>query len=76
MIIKILGTGCKNCTTLAENTKKAVEELGIEAKIEKVEDIPSIMKYGVMRTPAIVVDEQVKSAGQVLKSEDIKKLLK
>lgn len=76
MIIKVLGSGCKNCKTLEENTKKAVAELGIEAEIQKIEDIPSIMKYGVMRTPALVVDEQVKSMGQVLKSDDIKKLLK
>jgi len=76
MIIKVLGSGCKNCKVLEENTKKAVAELGIVAEIQKIEDIQSIMKYGVMRTPALVVDEKVKSMGQVLKAEDIKKLLK
>lgn len=75
MIIKILGTGCKNCKTLEANTKKAIEELGIHAKIEKIEDIQNIMAYGVMSTPAIVVDEKVKSTGRVLKPGDIKKVL-
>ena len=76
MKIKVLGSGCKNCKTLEENAKKAVEELGIAADIEKIEDIQTIMKYGVMRTPGLVVDEKVVSMGQVLKSDDIKKLLK
>lgn len=75
MVIKILGPGCKNCKVLAENAKTAVEELGIVATIEKVEDIKDIMAYGVMSTPALVVDEEVKSTGRVLKSEDIMKLL-
>ena len=76
MKIKVLGSGCKNCKTLEENAKKAVEELGIAADIEKIEDIQTIMKYGVMRTRGLVVDEKVVSMGQVLKSDDIKKLLK
>lgn len=76
MIVKVLGTGCKNCKALEENVKKAISELGIQAEIQKVEDIASIMKYGVMRTPALVVNEQVKSMGQVLKPDDIKKYLK
>lgn len=75
MNIKILGTGCSNCKKLEANVKKAVEELGIEASIEKVEAIEDIMKYGVMGTPALVVDEQVKVAGRVLNVQDIKKYL-
>lgn len=75
MIIKILGTGCSNCKRLEENAKKAVEELGVEATIEKVTDIKEIMKYGVMKTPAIVVDEKVKAFGRVPKVEEIKKYL-
>ncbi|CCC57807.1 MULTISPECIES: thioredoxin family protein [Caloramator] len=76
MIIKILGSGCANCKKLEENTKKAVEELGIQAEIQKVEDFKEIMKYGVMRTPALVVDEKVKSFGKVLTAEEVKNILK
>ncbi|PRR80456.1 thioredoxin family protein [Clostridium vincentii] len=75
MIIKILGTGCSNCKKLEANAKKAVEELGVDATIEKVTDIKEIMKYGVMKTPAIVVDEKVKAFGRVPKVEEIKKYL-
>jgi len=75
MIIKILGTGCSNCKKLEENTRKAVEELGIEANIEKVTDIKDIMKYGVMKTPALVVDEKVKIMGRVPTPEEIKKYI-
>ncbi|MCT4509646.1 MAG: thioredoxin family protein [Tepidibacter sp.] len=76
MNIKILGGGCKNCEVLYENTKQAVEELGIEATIEKVADFVEIAKYGVMKTPAIVVDEKVKVSGRVVKPDEIKKILK
>ena len=75
MIIKVLGSGCSNCKKLEENTKKAVEELGIEATIEKVTDFKQIMAYGVMKTPALVVDEKVKIMGRVPSSEEIKKYL-
>lgn len=76
MIIKILGTGCSNCTKLESHAKEAVKQLGLDARIEKVADIQDIMAYGVMKTPAIVVDEEVKSMGRVLSIEDIVKLLK
>lgn len=76
MIIKILGSGCSNCKKLYDNTKEAVEELGIDATVEKVEDFKEIMAYGVMKTPALVVDGKVKVMGRVLKVEDIKKYLK
>lgn len=75
MIIKILGSGCANCKKLAENAKRAVEELGIEATIEKVEDLKTILGYGVMKTPALVVDEKVKIMGRVATVEEIKKHL-
>ena len=75
MIIKILGSGCANCTKLYDNTKEAVEALGIDATIEKVSEIKDIMAYGVMRTPALVVDEKVKIMGRVPSAEEIKKYL-
>jgi small redox-active disulfide protein 2 len=73
--IQILGTGCAKCKTLMANTEESVKALGIEATIEKVEKIQDIMKFGVMTTPALVVDGVVKSAGKVLSPEDIKKFL-
>jgi len=75
MIIKVLGSGCANCTKLYDNTKKAVELLGIDATIEKVTDIKDIMSYGVMKTPALVVDGKVKIMGRVPSAEEIKKYL-
>jgi len=74
--IKILGSGCKNCKKLEAQTKKAVEELGVEAVIEKVEDFKKIMKYGVMQTPALVVDEEVKVSGKIPKIEEIKEYIR
>jgi small redox-active disulfide protein 2 len=75
MIIKVLGTGCANCKKLEENTRKAVAELGIDAAIEKVTEIKDIMSYGVMKTPALVVDGKVKIMGRVPSPEEIKKYL-
>lgn len=75
MIIKILGTGCSNCKKLEANAKKAVEELGTEANIEKVTDMKDIMGYGVMRTPAIVINEKVKMYGKICTVEEIKKYI-
>lgn len=75
MVIKILGSGCSKCKKLEANAKEAVKEMGIEATIEKVEDIKSIMSYGVMSTPALVVDDEVKATGKVLSKDDIKKYL-
>ncbi|MFA9373048.1 thioredoxin family protein [Poseidonibacter sp.] len=76
MKIEILGTGCSKCKALEENTKKAVAQAGIFAEIEKVEDIVKIMDYGVMSTPALVIDGVVKSTGKLLNQEEIKALLK
>jgi len=73
--IQILGTGCPRCKTLTANAEAAVKALGIEAQIEKVEKITDIMKFGVIMTPALVVDGQVKSAGKVLSPDDIKTFL-
>ena len=73
--IQILGTGCPKCKLLTTHAEEAVKALGIEAQIEKVEKITDIMKFGVMTTPALVVDGRVKSAGKVLSAEDIKKFL-
>lgn len=75
MIIKILGTGCANCKKLLANTEEAIKELQLDAKIEEVKDIDKIIDYGVMKTPALVVDEKVKSVGRVLGKEEIKKIL-
>jgi small redox-active disulfide protein 2 len=75
MKIEVLGTGCAKCKTLFENTKKALEESGKSAELLKVEDIPSIMKYGVMSTPALVIDGQVKFSGKVASSAEIKEML-
>ena len=69
--IQILGTGCPKCKLLFANAEAAVKSAGLEAQIEKVEKIVDIMKFGVMTTPALVVDGKVKSAGKVLRSEEI-----
>ena len=75
MKIEILGTGCAKCKTLYENVKKAVEESGKSAEIVKVEEIPKIMSYGVMSTPALVIDGQVKFSGKVASIGEIMGLL-
>lgn len=76
MIIKILGTGCAKCTKLEENVKKALSIKGVAATVEKVSDMGEIMDYGVMITPALVIDDKVVSSGKLLKPEEIVKLLK
>jgi len=73
--IKILGTGCPKCKKLAENTEAAAKELGIEYEMSKVTDISEIMKFGVMMTPALAVDGEVKVVGKVPEPDEIKKLL-
>ena len=76
MKIKILGTGCPNCKVLEANTKKALDEMKKKASVEKVTDMVKIIEYGVMSTPALVVDGKVVSSGRVLSPEEIKKFLK
>lgn len=73
--IHILGTGCPKCKKLAENAEAAAKELGIEYELEKVTDINEIMKFGVMMTPALAVDGDVKSTGKVLSADEIKRNL-
>ena len=71
----ILGTGCPKCKRLAENAESAARDLGIEYEIEKVTQINEIMKFGVMITPALAVDGQVKMVGKVASPEEIKQML-
>ena len=73
--IQILGTGCPKCKLLMANAEAAVKAAGVEAQIEKVEKIVDIMKFGIMSTPALVVDGVVKSVGKVLSPDDIRKHL-
>ncbi|MCM3574656.1 thioredoxin family protein [Mesobacillus subterraneus] len=75
MNIKVLGTGCKKCQELEKNTRMAVEELQVDAVVEKVEDIKEIMKYKVMSTPALVIDEKVVSTGKLLAVKELKGML-
>jgi small redox-active disulfide protein 2 len=75
MEIKVLGTGCARCKSLEKITRRAVEELNLDATVEKVEDIQKIMEYAVMRTPALVINEKVVMSGQVPKVAQIKDLL-
>jgi small redox-active disulfide protein 2 len=74
--IEILGMGCPKCNQLAERTKDAVKELGIDAEVNKVQDIKTISNYGVLVTPALVVDGVVKIAGKLPKVQEIKELIK
>ena len=75
MVIKVLGTGCPSRMKLEANVRTAISEAGIEASVEKVEDLQKIMEYGVMSTPALVINEKVVAKGKVLSVKDIKKLL-
>ncbi|MCR5217060.1 thioredoxin family protein [Treponema sp.] len=73
--IKVLGGGCCKCETLLANVKEAVASKGIDAQIEYVTDFAVIGSYGIMSTPALVIDEKVVSAGKILKSKEIEKIL-
>jgi small redox-active disulfide protein 2 len=75
-LIQILGTGCPKCTKLAENAEAAAKALGIDYQLEKITDINKIMAFGVMLTPALVVDGMVKVVGKVPAPEAIKAMLK
>ncbi len=75
MKLEILGTGCAKCHTLEENTRKAADSLGISYQLEKVTEITEIVKRGVMMTPALMVDGQVKSMGKVLSPKEIMEIL-
>jgi small redox-active disulfide protein 2 len=73
--IKVLGPGCRRCEQLAAATKEAADQLGIDYELEKVKDIAKLADYGVMMTPGLVVDGEVKSQGKVLSLEEIKAML-
>jgi len=75
MNIKILGPGCPNCQKLEANTKQALEDLKLEVKVEKISEIQDIMSYGIMSTPALVVDDTVLVAGMVPDVKQIKEAL-
>ena len=75
MIIKVLGSGCTNCQNLEKATREALLELGLDAELEHVTDPGEIASYGVMRTPALVVDEEVVVSGRVPTTAQIRALL-
>ncbi len=75
MKIQILGSGCPNCQKLAKNAEEAAQNLGINASVEKVTDGNTIMEMGVMITPGLAVDGEVKTTGKVLSAEEIQQLL-
>lgn len=75
MLIQVLGTGCAKCKTLHETVKKAIHELGVDALVEKVEDIEKIMAFEILMTPGLVINGEVKAAGRVPNFEEIKKLI-
>ncbi len=75
MLIQVLGTGCTKCKTLYEMVKKAVQETGVDAEVEKVEDIEQIMAFELIMTPGLVINGEVKAAGRLPSVEDIKKLI-
>ncbi len=74
--IKVLGAGCKSCHALYEATKEAVKKLDLSIEVEYITDMEKIMEYGVMRMPALVINEKVVSVGKVLKAAEVEKLLK
>lgn len=75
MVIKVLGTGCANCKTLENHTRKAVEELGNIAEVEIVHEITRIIEYNIIRNPALVIDEKVVMYGKVPSVTEIKKII-
>ncbi len=75
MEIKILGTGCAKCKQLEVRTRKAIEELNMDATIEKVEDIQKIMEYAIMQTPGLVINEEVVLSGQLPRVSELKIIL-
>jgi small redox-active disulfide protein 2 len=75
MLIQVLGTGCAKCKTLHEIVKKAIQETGVEAEVEKVEDIQKILSFEILMTPGLVIDGEVKTAGRVPSIEEVKRLI-
>lgn len=75
MKLQVLGPGCAKCKVLYQNAKEAVASVGVDAEVEKVEDIQQIIKFGVMSTPSLAIDGKVKVTGKVASVDEIKKLL-
>ncbi len=75
MNIKVIGTGCEKCDQLYENTKSAIEELGLNANIEKVEDLIEMVKLGVMSSPSLMVDGKLVVSGRIVSKEKIIELI-
>jgi small redox-active disulfide protein 2 len=75
MMIKVLGGGCANCIRLEKNTREALTRGGIEADVAKVTDVPSIMAYGILKTPGLVVNDRVLLSGRVPDPDELLKLL-
>jgi len=75
MIVKILGSGCANCVNLERVTREALADLGVDATVEKVTDFPTIVGYGVMSTPGLVVDEKVVLSGRVPTAAQVRDIL-
>ncbi|MCF7950385.1 MAG: thioredoxin family protein [Spirochaetaceae bacterium] len=76
MVLQILGSGCPKCKTLAQNAQAAIDEVGVEASVEKVTDMDKIMDMGVAMTPALAIDGEVKSVGKVLSADKIADMLR
>lgn len=75
MEIKVLGTGCAKCKQLEKTVRQAVDELGIDARVEKVSELTDIMAYGIMATPGLVIDGEVRVAGRLPKLDELKSLI-
>ena len=75
MKIKVLGSGCKNCQNLEKNVNAALKESGKNAEVEKVTDMKEILKFGVMKTPALVIDEKVVVSGRVATVKELKEII-
>lgn len=75
MEIKVLGTGCAKCKSLEKLTKQVVDELSLNASIEKVEDIQKIMEYGIMSTPGLIINDKIVLSGKLPKKKELKEIL-
>ena len=75
MKVQVLGTGCAKCTDLAANAAQAIADAGLDIEVEKVDDLTEIVKFGVMMTPALAVDGEVKSSGKMLSVQQISDIL-
>ena len=76
MEIKILGVGCPKCERMEKNVKKVIDDIGIQAEVEKVKDIEDMMEYGIMMTPALVINNETKCQGRIPSTQEIKSWLK